>query len=142
MFREPFIMPVSQPFFLPQVNDFRISFCPKFNCVNIVTMDSGFLSLYEPLLEGKACYQATSVDTRATYSYPKISFHHQSMFTRQALKVKPTRQPLHHHKTPDVYAELPIFENPCPLCFFKHCRRVLRSWIDDRQNLSQLSQSR
>jgi hypothetical protein len=127
---------------LLQTKHFRVSFRLKFNCINIVAMDSGFLSLYEPLLEVKTFYQVTSVDKRVTYSSHKLSFHHQSVVTWQAPKVKNPRKSLHHHKTPDVYADLPIFENPCPLCFFKHCRKVLKSWIDDRQNLSRLSRSR
>lgn len=51
-------------------------------------MNSGFLSLYEPLLEGKTLYQATPVDKKATHSFQKLSLHHQSFFTWQAFKVK------------------------------------------------------
>lgn len=39
------------------------------------------------------------------------------------------RRALHHHKTPNAYQATPIFENPCPLCFFKRFRKVLRKWI-------------
>ncbi|PSN75440.1 hypothetical protein BS50DRAFT_480274 [Corynespora cassiicola Philippines] len=42
---------------------------------------------------------------------------------------KKSRISIHRHKTPTEYQDLPIFENPCPLCFFKHCRKVLRNWV-------------
>lgn len=44
-------------------------------------------------------------------------------------KSKSYRKSLHRHKTPNAYQDLPIFENPCPLCFLKHCRKVLKDWI-------------
>lgn len=47
----------------------------------------------------------------------------------RSLHLKSSRKTLHRHKTPDAYKDVPIFENPCPLCFFKHCRKVLRTWV-------------
>ena len=46
-----------------------------------------------------------------------------------SLKTKSSRKSLHHHKDATVYEELPIFENPCPICFYKHCQKVLANWI-------------
>jgi hypothetical protein len=39
------------------------------------------------------------------------------------------RRALHHHKTPHAYEDAPFLETPCPLCFFKQCRKVLRQWM-------------
>ncbi|KAJ4349540.1 uncharacterized protein N0V89_008156 [Didymosphaeria variabile] len=39
------------------------------------------------------------------------------------------RRTLHHHKAPNTYQDAPFFENPCPLCFFRRCRKVLRKWM-------------
>lgn len=39
------------------------------------------------------------------------------------------RRALHHHKTPNAYQDAPLLETPCPLCFFKRCRKVLRQWM-------------
>lgn len=39
------------------------------------------------------------------------------------------RQALHHHKNPIAYRDAPLLEDPCPLCFFRRCRQLLRTWI-------------
>ncbi|KAF2802253.1 uncharacterized protein BDZ99DRAFT_469028 [Mytilinidion resinicola] len=40
-------------------------------------------------------------------------------------------KPIHHHKrsTKDV----PIFQNPCPLCFFEYLRNALNSWVKSQR---------
>ena len=77
-----------EPFHAATNQTFPYTFRLKFNCTNIFAMVSGFLNLYEPLLEGKALYQATPVDKKATQSFQKLSLHHQSCSTWQALKFK------------------------------------------------------
>jgi hypothetical protein len=57
-------------------------------------------------------------------------------------KARRSRRSIHRHKTPDAYKDLPIFENPCPLCLFKHCGKVLKDWVRDRRNHSQPSRCR
>ena len=106
-------------------------------------MDSGFLSLgCEPLLGGRALCRMTSVNSLVSRDFQARRSNRKIFTSRAKPNSRPARKPLHNHKTPDAYADLPIFENPCPLCFFDHCRKVLRSWIVDRRNLTQLSRSR
>lgn len=44
-------------------------------------------------------------------------------------KRRKLRRALHHHKTSNAYQNAPVLENPCPLCFFRQCRKVLRKWL-------------
>ena len=69
---------------------------------------------------------------RTSTSYSCVSdkaFNRKSLFRTSTCTPKPLRKSLHHHKDPQNYAELPIFENPCPLCVFKHWSKVLKLWL-------------
>lgn len=55
-------------------------------------------------------------------------------------KSQPNRKSLHRHKNPHAYEDVPIFENPCPICFFKHYHKLLKQWMCDRKNPTRRSQ--
>jgi len=47
----------------------------------------------------------------------------------RASKCRSIRKAMHNHKNPYARQNIPIFENSCPLCFFKHCRKILKNWL-------------
>ncbi|KAE8855066.1 hypothetical protein PTNB29_09317 [Pyrenophora teres f. teres] len=63
------------------------------------------------LLDGDTlCRTSTSYSFASDKASYRKSLLRKSIFTS-----KPPHKSLHHHKDPQAYAELPIFENPCPL---------------------------
>jgi hypothetical protein len=58
--------------------------------------------------------------------FPALGQTAKDTFNPPPSKRRRLRRALHHHKTPYAYQDAPFFETPCPLCFFKQCRKVLR----------------
>jgi hypothetical protein len=46
-------------------------------------------------------------------------------------KVLPKSKFVHHHKT--IPEDVPIFQNPCPLCFLKYLRSALNAWVKSQR---------
>ncbi|KAL1610652.1 hypothetical protein SLS60_002322 [Paraconiothyrium brasiliense] len=62
-------------------------------------------------------------------SPPVLSNNATGPLSAPTTKRRNLRRTLHHHKAPNAYQDAPFFENPCPLCFFRRCRKVLRKWM-------------
>ena len=100
----------------------------------------------QPLLYGETLCRTSSSYSSASSELQALPLYRKSLSLSSESSVEPSvelpRKALHHHKDPKAYADLPIFENPCPLCFFEHCHTVLRTWIKRRSTLSRLSRSK
>ncbi|KAF1938951.1 hypothetical protein EJ02DRAFT_514203 [Clathrospora elynae] len=84
----------------------------------------------EPLLDGKSLHRSSTSHSSVSFKSESPPSYRTSLFRPSSSELKSPRKPLHHHKTPDVYADLPIFENPCPLCFFEHCQKDIGGVVD------------
>ncbi|KAF1995364.1 hypothetical protein P154DRAFT_526405 [Amniculicola lignicola CBS 123094] len=84
---------------------------------------------YQPLLDSRNDPPPPSY-SKSTRSKPKNppSYSTHIHVPSKRTKAKSSRV-VHHHKNPAAYEKFPIFENPCPFCFLKHCRKVLKIWI-------------
>lgn len=90
---------------------------------------SSLYSDYEPLLDGISLCQTSSASTTDLFDLPSPSPSSKRILKQNKYTPEGFRKLLHHHKPTNAYADLPIFENPCPLCLFKHCHKVLKLWL-------------
>lgn len=54
--------------------------------------------------------------------------------SKHSSKLKHVRKSLHRHKYPGIYDDLPIFENPCPICQLKYYKKAFVNWIRKYRN--------
>lgn len=83
----------------------------------------------ESLLDGETLCRPLSTCSYVSDDIQALPYYRKSLCSSSTLYLQPARKRLHHHKDPQVYADLPIFENPCPLCFLKYCRKALKNWL-------------
>jgi hypothetical protein len=94
---------------------------------NANMISNAFLPDLEPLLEVETISRPSSSHSCVSYDLQALPSYRKSWSRSSRSTLKTPRKPLHHHKT--SYEDLPIFENPCPLCFFEYCHKVLKIWL-------------
>lgn len=83
----------------------------------------------EPLLDGQLPRRPSTRHRYYSCDPEALASPRQSVSRPGKHNNRSPRKAIHRHKDPQAYAELPIFENPCPICFFDHCNKVLKAWF-------------
>ncbi|KAG9187539.1 hypothetical protein G6011_05410 [Alternaria panax] len=83
----------------------------------------------EPLLDRKSSYRR-SLCSSASSQLEALPLYRRAPSIAHSSSANSPRKTLHHHKDAKAYADLPIFENPCPLCFFEHYHKDVGGIVD------------
>lgn len=83
----------------------------------------------EPLLDGQLERRPSARHRYYSCGPEALASPRQSVSKPGKHNGRSSRAAIHHHKDPQAYAELPIFENPCPICFLDHYNKALKAWL-------------